>query len=119
MDTADGSVIELVSATAAALPASEIASAVVVIVVSGMSDTVAVGVALETAVCAKKLKSLVLPAPTPIAGTFPFSEPSPVGAAASSVVELVSAAATESAGSVGAWRLFGAFRGVCMVSTTT
>jgi hypothetical protein len=107
VDTADGSVLELVPVTAAALPVSETASVVVVVVVEGISDTVAVGVALATAVWVKKLKSLVFPAPTPTAGTFPSSEPFPAGAAAGSIVELVSAAATGSAGSVGACRLFG------------
>jgi hypothetical protein len=51
VDTADGSVLELVSVTAAALPVSETASVVVVVsVVEGISDTVADGVVLPTAV---------------------------------------------------------------------
>jgi hypothetical protein len=50
VDTADGSVLELVSVTKAALPVSETASVVVVSVAEGISDTVAVDVALATAV---------------------------------------------------------------------
>lgn len=73
------------------------------VVVTVVSDTTEASAVVDVAACVKKLKSLVLPAPTPTAGTFPFSDPllvegvselelAPValGAAAAIVVVIVS-----------------------------
>lgn len=68
----DGAISVACCVAAAGLSAFEAAGTVVVTVVSDTSEAPAVD---DVVVCVKKLKLLVLPAPTPTAGTFPSSDP--------------------------------------------